>query len=101
MELGSSQVIEGAYLVEDTKQSLGQVLEVSSQIDQLVQSISTATGTQAQTSQAVTDLMKELAQVSERTSDFSRQVSRSLQKTVVVAQQLQSSVGEFKVDSKS
>lgn len=99
MELGTTQVIEGAYLVEDTKQSLGQVLEVSSQIDQLVQSISSATGTQAQTSQAVTDLMKELAQVSERTSDFSRQVSRSLQKTVAVAQQLQSSVGEFKVDS--
>ncbi len=98
MELGTTQVIEGASLVEDTKLSLGQVLEVSRQIDQLVQSISSATGTQAQTSQAVTDLIKEIAQVSERTSDFSRQVSRSLQKTVAVAQQLQASVGAFKVD---
>jgi len=97
MELGNSQVIEGAHLVEDTKKSLGKILDVSHLIDQLVQSISTATVSQAQTSEAVTQLMKEIAQVSEHTCDSSRQVSGSLQQTVEVAQQLQASVGKFKV----
>lgn len=101
MELGTTQVIEGTHLVEDTKKSLGQILDVSRQIDQLVQSISSATVTQAQTSVAVTDLMKEIAKVSERTANASSQVSGSLQQTVEVAQQLQASVGTFKVDAQS
>jgi len=63
MELGTIQVIEGTYLVEDTKKSLGQILNVL-QIDQLVQSISSATVSQARTSQAVSSLMKDLAKVS-------------------------------------
>ncbi|GAA6621389.1 methyl-accepting chemotaxis protein [Scytonema sp. NUACC26] len=97
MELGTTQVVEGAHLVKDTKKSLGQILDVSHQIDHLVESISLATVTQAQTSQAVTHLMKEIAKVSERTCDSSRKVSASLQQTVEVAQQLQASVGVFKV----
>jgi twitching motility protein PilJ len=101
MELGTTQVVEGTYFVEDTKKSLEQILDVSREIDVLVQSISSATVSQAQTSQAVTHLMQEIAKVSERTSDSSRQVSSSLQQTVAVAQQLQASVGAFKVDSKS
>ena len=99
MELGTAQVIEGTHLVEDTKKSLGQIVDVSHQIDKLVQSISSATVSQAQTSQAVTNLMKELANVSERTSDSSRQVSGSLQQTLEIAQELQASVGTFKVDT--
>ena len=97
MELGNTQVIEGTQLVEDSKKSLGQILDVSRQIDQLVQSISSATVSQAQTSQTVTQLMKEIAKVSATTSDSSYQVSGSLQQTVEVAKQLQASVGKFKV----
>jgi methyl-accepting chemotaxis protein PixJ len=97
MELGTTQVVEGTHLVEDAKQSLSQILEVSRQIDALVQSISSATVSQAETSQAVTDLMKEIAKVSERTSNSTRQVSSSLKETVGIAAQLQASVGTFKV----
>lgn len=97
MELGTTQVIAGADLVEDTKQSLEQIVDVSREIDHLVQSISSATVCQAQTSQAVTHLIQEIAKASLRTSDSSRQVSSSLQQTVAVAQQLQASVGAFKV----
>ncbi len=97
MELGTAQVVEGTHLVEDAKLSLSQILEVSRQIDALVQSISSATVSQAETSQAVTELMKEIAKVSERTSNSTRQVSSSLQETVGIAQELQASVGTFKV----
>ena len=97
MELGTTQVVEGTHLVEDAKQSLSKILEVSRQIDTLVQSISSATVSQVETSQAVTDLMKEIAKVSERTSNSTRQVSGSLKETVGIAQELQASVGTFKV----
>ncbi len=97
MELGNIQVIEGANFVEDSKQSLEQILQESHQIYQLVKSISSATVSQAQTAQAVTLLMKEIADVSEGTSEYSRQISNSLQRTVETAQQLQVSVGTFKV----
>ncbi|HEY9665911.1 MAG TPA: GAF domain-containing protein [Coleofasciculaceae cyanobacterium] len=97
MELGTAQVVEGTHLVEDAKLSLSQILGVSRQIDSLVQSISSATVSQAQTSQAVTELMKEIAQVSERTSDSTRHVSSSLKETVGIAQELQASVSTFKV----
>jgi methyl-accepting chemotaxis protein len=97
MELGTAQVVEGTNLVESTKQSLEQIQQVSAQIDELVQSISTATVSQAETSQQVTSLMQDIAKISERTSQTSVQVSSSLQETVAVAQQLQQSVDTFKI----
>ncbi|WP_017652765.1 methyl-accepting chemotaxis protein [Fortiea contorta] len=97
MEVGTSQVVEGTRIVEDAKQSLGQILEVSRQIDYLVQSISTATTSQVETSQTVSELMKAIAAVSQRTSDSSRLVSESLQQTVDISQELQETVGTFKV----
>ena len=99
MEQSTAQVVEGTHLVEDTKQSLGEIVEVSRQIDELVQSISSATVSQAQTSQAVSQLMQQIAQVSERTSRSSSQVTDSLRETVEIARQLETSVGTFKVSS--
>lgn len=99
MELGTSQVVEGTYLVEETRMSLIQILDVSRQIDTLVQSISTETVSQVETSQAVTHLMKEIALVSKRTSNSTKQVSGSLQETVAIAQELQASVGTFKINN--
>jgi methyl-accepting chemotaxis protein PixJ len=98
MELGKTQVVEGTQLVKNTKESLANILEVSRKIDQLVASISTATVSQAQTSQSVTTLMKQMVMVSQETSKSSHQISHSLQETVVVAQELQASVEIFKVD---
>lgn len=96
MEQSTSQVVEGTHLVEDAKQNLGQILDISRQIDELVKSISTATVSQVETSEAVSRLMQEIAQVSSQTSDSSRRISSSLRDTVEVAQALQASVGTFK-----
>lgn len=97
MEVGVSQVVQGTQIVEDAKLSLSQILEVSRQIDDLVQSISATTNRGVETSHQVSILMKEIAAVSQRTSTSSRQVSESLQQTVAISQQLQESVGTFKV----
>jgi methyl-accepting chemotaxis protein len=97
MEQSTAQVVEGTHRVEEAKESLSQILEVSRQIDQLVQSISEATVSQVQTSETVSKLMQEVALVSKKTSDSSLQVSTALRQTVEVAQELQDSVGTFKV----
>ncbi|MCC5652062.1 methyl-accepting chemotaxis protein [Nostoc sp. XA013] len=97
MEIGTTQVVEGTRIVEEAKESLSEILDVSRQIDSLVQSISTATASQVETSQSVSQLMKDIAAVSQRTSDSSRQVSESLQQTVEISHQLQETVEAFKV----
>ncbi|MEH2364648.1 methyl-accepting chemotaxis protein [Nostoc sp.] len=97
MEIGTTQVVQGTQIVEEAKQSLSEILDVSRQIDSLVQSISTATASQVETSQSVSQLMKDIAAVSKRTSDSSRQVSESLQQTVEISQQLQETVETFKI----
>ncbi|OUL37091.1 chemotaxis protein [Nostoc sp. T09] len=97
MEVGTTQVVEGTRIVEDAKHSLNEILDVSRQIDQLVQSISLATASQVETSQTVSNLMKAIVAVSQRTSDSSRLVSESLQQTVEISQELQETVGTFKV----
>ncbi len=99
MERSTTQVVEGTQLVDGAKRSLNEIQEVSRQIDQLVQSISTATVSQAHTSEAVSKLMRQVAEVSERTSSSSLQVSSALRQTVEVAQELQSSVGTFKIEA--
>ncbi len=99
MEQGTTQVVEGTQLVQETKQGLGQIVEVSQKIDQLLQSISKATVSQAETSQTVSQLMKQITEASKRTSDSSRQVAGTLQNTVTVARDLESAVDQFKVKS--
>lgn len=97
MELGVTQVVEGTQIVDSTKQSLYQIFAVSRQIDSLVQSVSAATTSQVQTAQTVSQLMREIASISQGSSESSRQVSASLQQTVEISQQLQATVGTFRV----
>lgn len=98
MEQSTTQVVEGTRSVEETKVSLSQILDVSRQIDQLVQSISTATVSQVETSTSVSQLMQTVAEVSKETSNSSLQVSDALRSTVQVTEELQASVGTFKVE---
>jgi twitching motility protein PilJ len=97
MEQGTAQVVDGTRSVEHAKQSLNQILEVSHQVDQLVQSISAATVSQVQTSENISNLMEDIALASGRTSQSSKQISQALQQTVEVAKDLQTSVEAFKV----
>ncbi len=99
MARGTTQVDKGTRQVEEAKESLQQIVQVSQQIDELLQSISSATVSQTETSEVVKLLMGQINQSSERTSDTSRQVSSALKETVAIAQQLQASVGTFKIEA--
>ncbi len=97
IELETTQVVEGTRVVKDAKHSLAQILEVSRQVNLLVNSISNATDSQVETSQKVSTLVKQIAETSERTTISSQKVSQSLQNTVKISQQLQETVGTFKI----
>ncbi|MDJ0647557.1 MAG: methyl-accepting chemotaxis protein [Xenococcaceae cyanobacterium MO_188.B19] len=97
MELGTTQVIESTKRVESTKDSLRIVLEKSQAINDLMESISQATISQANTSQNVTDLMQKIAQLSEATSISSNKVAQSIVETAEIAQKLELAVAKFKV----
>lgn len=98
IESSTSQVVEGTRRVDEAKQSLARMVEVSQQIDALVQTISAATVSQVETAANVSTLMQEISMVSERTSTSSRTVSEALQQTVAVAKDLETSMAAFKVD---
>ena len=98
IESSTSQVVEGTRRVDEAKQSLARMVEVSQQIDALVQTISAATVSQVETAADVSTLMQEISLVSERTSTSSRSVSDALQQTVAVAKELELSMAAFKVD---
>lgn len=97
METGTSQVVDSTRLVEATKVSLGAVLTKSQEIDQLMKSISEATISQAETSQAVTEIMIINSQTSQESSESSSQVAQAMQTTAAILGQLQDSVAQFKV----
>lgn len=97
MNQGAVQVVEGAHSVKNTKQGFVHIVYVSKQIDELVKSISQAAATQEQTSRSLTQVIQNMAQISSRTSDSSRRMSTALRQTVEVAEELQQSVGMFRL----
>ncbi|MEM8828853.1 MAG: PhnD/SsuA/transferrin family substrate-binding protein [Cyanobacteria bacterium P01_G01_bin.19] len=98
METGTSQVVDSTRLVEATKVSLSTVLTKSQEIDQLMKSISQATISQAQTSQAVTEIMMLNSKTSQERSKSSGQVAQAIQSTTAILGELQESVAQFKVN---
>lgn len=97
METGTSQVVDSTRLVEATKVSLSTVLNKSQEIDRLMKSISAATISQAETSQAVTEVMMLNSKTSQERSQSSGQVAQAIKATTEILGQLQESVAQFKV----
>jgi twitching motility protein PilJ len=98
MEEGTQQVIEGTQRAEQAKRSLDDIIQVSSQINQLVGSITQATAEQTETSRYVAQVMQSVELTAQETSQESQRVSDSLRNLVGVARDLQNSVERFKVD---
>ncbi|OLT60147.1 methyl-accepting chemotaxis protein [Moorena bouillonii] len=97
MEAGTEQVVGGTKLVDDTRQSLNQITTVMVKINELVEAIASVTVEQTQTSVSVTQTMTNVAAIANHTSIEALQVSHSFKQLLTVAEQLQDSVGKFKV----
>lgn len=98
MESGTEQVVTGTKLVEETRANLNQITAASAKINQLVTEIAKAAVEQSKTSENVTNTMTDVAVTSNKTSMAAAEVSESFKKLLAVAQELQASVGRFKVE---
>jgi twitching motility protein PilJ len=101
MEQGTTEVVESTRSVEETQARLGEVVARSEEINNLMQSISNSTVSQAETSQAVSQLMEQVTRSSQERSQTSKDVAEAIQETSEVAKRLESSVEQFKVDKDS
>ncbi len=97
METGIQQVVIGTNLVNETRQSLNEIVTATAQIQQLVEGITQATQLETEQSKSVTETMTKVAAIASQTSEHSLQISNSFKELLTMAEELQASVGRFKV----
>ncbi|WP_373543825.1 GAF domain-containing protein [Chamaesiphon sp.] len=98
MEIGIAQVVQGTNLVNETRQSLSEIVVATSQIGELVKAISLSAGNQTKQSHKLTKAMIDVATIANLTSDSATQISESCQQLLTTSQVLETSVSRFKVD---
>lgn len=98
MEAGTEQVVAGTRLVDETRRSLNQITAASAQISELVEAITAAAVEQSQTSQSVTQTMAQVAAIADKTSSEASNVATTFKDLLAVAQSLQDTVRQFKVE---
>ncbi|MBS3028451.1 MAG: GAF domain-containing protein [Dolichospermum sp. DET50] len=95
MTMGTNQVTQSSDMITNAKHGLQQIVDISQQVDTLVQSILSSTTSQVETSQIVSQTIRDITIISARNSDNSRQVSQSLQKAVDISQELKETMETF------
>lgn len=100
MEESTTEVVAGTQLVQNTKETLQNLAEISEEIDSLLASISQNTASQRSASQSVAATMTSVAQLAEQTADKSQDVSQSLQSLTALASELQSAASQFKTEDR-
>jgi methyl-accepting chemotaxis protein PixJ len=98
MESGTEQVVMGTKLVDETKQSLTKISAVSDRISHLVEAIANSAAAQSETSEVVSQTVSDVAAISNKTLTEATRVSAAFKELLAVAQELQTSTGQFKVN---
>jgi methyl-accepting chemotaxis protein PixJ len=98
MEIGIAQVVQGTNLVNETRQSLSEIVVATGQISELVKAISQSAGTQTKQSEKLSEAMIDVATIANLSSDSALQISESCQQLIATSQVLETSVSRFKVD---
>ncbi len=96
MEIGSKEVADSFQRVEENKQALNQIANMSKQIQSFVQFISENTVSHLEVSQSVQQFMEDIVLVSENTYNESCQFSQSLDSIIDVSGELKEAVRRFK-----
>ena len=99
METSTSEVVNGSELVHMTKLNLRSLADTSKQIDEYLKYISTSTTDQTNTSMVVNQKISGIATIAKVNSTEAENVVQSLQTLVSEAQNLQSSISQFKLDA--
>ncbi len=99
METSTSEVVNGSELVRMTKINLRSLAETSNQIDEYLKYISTSTIDQTNTSQEVNHKISGIATLAKTNSTEAQNVVQSLRTLVSEAENLQSSISQFKLEA--
>jgi methyl-accepting chemotaxis protein PixJ len=98
MEVGIAQVVQGTQMVNDTRATLSEIVTATSEIGELVQSITNAANNQSTESQKLTIVMNDVAEIVTTTADSASQLSESFKQLLTTSKSLETSVSKFKVD---
>ena len=101
MTVGTQQVNTGSQIVEETRQKLNDISVSSQQINQLVREISQSASLQSQTSEDVSQTIQNVAEIATSNSSYAQNMNVAFSELLRVAQELQISVSQFKVNASS
>ena len=97
MSATTDEVTAGSKLATEAGQRLNDIETVSSKLADLIQSISSAAKQQARGSETIARAMNDISGVTQQTASGTRQATMSLQGLARLAEELNESVGSFKV----
>ncbi len=97
MEKSTMGVVEGAKLSDAAGQALTEIDHVTKNLAQLIQTISSATQTQASATNKVAQNMQDILEITRQTTRGTQQAAGSIRDLAAVAQELKSSVSGFKL----
>lgn len=98
MEQSTRGVVEGAQLSDAAGQALSEIGQVSRDLAELIQSISTSTQTQADSAIHVANIMQDILKVTEQTTAGTQRTAQAVDELTALAAELKGSVAGFKVD---
>ena len=98
MEQSTQGVVEGAKLSDAAGQALTEIGQVSRDLADLIQDISTSTQTQANSASHVATLMQDILRVTEQTTAGTQRTAEAVDELTALASELKGSVAGFKVD---
>ncbi|WP_251358763.1 methyl-accepting chemotaxis protein [Kangiella sp. TOML190] len=99
MEDTTSEVVRGARLAQDAGVSLEEIENVSTNLADLIQSISNAARQQAASAGHVSNTMTIIQEITSQTSDGTTETARSIGELAELSEGLRRSVAGFKLDS--
>ncbi|MEC4892360.1 MAG: methyl-accepting chemotaxis protein [Oscillatoria sp. PMC 1051.18] len=99
MESGNQQVVEGTQIAAAAKTNLNAIIEVSYEINALVQNITSASQKQTIAAEEIAASVTQVNVISTTTARKAEEVTISLDGLAVVVNQLQSSVTNFRAQS--
>ncbi len=99
MESTSDEVARGSMLAQEAGDRLNEIEGVSTQLSDLINSISQAAQQQARGSEAIAKSMNDIADVTQQTAAGTKQATSSIGKLAILADELRSSVSQFKIDN--
>lgn len=96
MEAGTQEVVAGTKLAAEAKHHLVAIIEVSRQMNDLVQNITRAATSQTENASEIAAVMQKVSSISTTTAEKSVQVRESLDGLAIAVNQLQESVSNFR-----